>query len=348
VGQLLEKLGGLPLALVQAGAYLRVTGTSVDEYLQHYGETWAALMNLQNEFPLQEYAERSVLTTWRMSYQQVRVTKPEAADLLDLWAFLSPGDIWYELKASISEREAATGLGRLTFRHLLGILASYSLATPDVQQQRFSIHPVVHAWCLHNIDGLEEREELCEQAVSLVVGMIPPSKSEEDMAVARRLLPHARMAADRHLEMAEYEGLEDESHDIAYFLSDWESSRAVERLYLRALRGYEEALGAKHTSTLDIVNNLGILYWQQGKPKEAEAMYMRALRGKEEALGAKHTSTLETVNNLGVLYMEQGKPKEAEAMYMRALRGFEEALGAKHTSTLETVNNLGKLKWQNG
>jgi hypothetical protein len=103
----------------------------VNEYLQHYGETWTALMEMQNQFPLQEYAERSVLTTWRMSYQQARMSMPEAADLLDLWAFLSPGDIWYELVASTSEKETTTGLDRLTFRHLLGVLSNYSLAMPD-------------------------------------------------------------------------------------------------------------------------------------------------------------------------------------------------------------------------
>ena len=114
-------------------------------------------------------------------------------------------------------------------------------------------------------------------------------------------------------------------------------------LYLRALRGYEEALGAKHTSTLNTVNNLGILYADQGKLKEVEEMYLRALRGKEEAWGAKHTSTLDTVNNLGNLYKNQGKLKEAEEMYLRALRGREEAWGAKHTSTLDTVYNLANL-----
>lgn len=49
--------------------------------------------------------------------------------------------------------------------------------------------------------------------------------------------------------------------------------------------------GAKHTSTLDTVNNLGILYKSQGKLAEAEKMYERALQGTEEALCAKHTST---------------------------------------------------------
>ena len=73
-------------------------------------------------------------------------------------------------------------------------------------------------------------------------------------------------------------------------------------MYMRALQGYEEALGPKHISTLDTVNNLGNLYKNKGKLGEAEKMYMRALQGKEEALGPKHTSTLATVNNLGLLY----------------------------------------------
>jgi len=70
-------------------------------------------------------------------------------------------------------------------------------------------------------------------------------------------------------------------------------------MYERALQGYEEALGPNHTSTLDTVNNLGNLYFNQGKLVEAEKMYERALQGKEEALGPNHTLTLNTVNNLG-------------------------------------------------
>ncbi|KAK5149909.1 hypothetical protein LTS14_010514 [Recurvomyces mirabilis] len=81
--------------------------------------------------------------------------------------------------------------------------------------------------------------------------------------------------------------------------------REAEEMYLRALQGFEEAQGPKHTSTLDTVNNLGILYCKQGKMREAEEMYLRALQGKEEAWGPKHTSTLDTAYNLGNLYFDQ-------------------------------------------
>jgi len=50
-------------------------------------------------------------------------------------------------------------------------------------------------------------------------------------------------------------------------------------MYELALQGREEALGPKHMLTLDTVNNLGILYKNQGKLAEAEQMYNRALQG---------------------------------------------------------------------
>ena len=47
-------------------------------------------------------------------------------------------------------------------------------------------------------------------------------------------------------------------------------------MYRRALAGKEKALGPDHTSTLNTVRNLGILYRNQGKLAEAETMYQRA------------------------------------------------------------------------
>jgi Tetratricopeptide repeat len=112
--------------------------------------------------------------------------------------------------------------------------------------------------------------------------------------------------------------------------------------------GYEKALGPDHTSTLSTVNNLRILYRDQGKMAEAEEMYQRALVGKEKALGPDHKSMLSTVNNLGNLYRDQRKIVAAEEMYQRALAGYEKALGLDHTSTLRTLNNLRNLYGDHG
>jgi hypothetical protein len=58
--------------------------------------------------------------------------------------------------------------------------------------------------------------------------------------------------------------------------------KEAEEMYLRALRGKEEAWGAKHTSTLDTVYNLGNLYKDHGEGAKAKVMYERAAEGYED------------------------------------------------------------------
>ena len=84
----LELLHGLPLALTQAGSYMRETNVLASTYAKHYDSTWGRLMKKQERFPLEEYGDRSVLTTWTISYEQVRKQSEEAAWLLKLWEFL--------------------------------------------------------------------------------------------------------------------------------------------------------------------------------------------------------------------------------------------------------------------
>ncbi|KAK5358144.1 hypothetical protein LTS03_011023 [Exophiala xenobiotica] len=90
-------------------------------------------------------------------------------------------------------------------------------------------------------------------------------------------------------------------------------------MYVRALQGREEALGPDHTSTLDTVNNLGLLYADEGKLAEAEKMYIRALQGYEEALGIELVSSyLPAVNNMfafGDLYSRTDRKDRAKEMF---------------------------------
>jgi tetratricopeptide (TPR) repeat protein len=94
------------------------------------------------------------------------------------------------------------------------------------------------------------------------------------------------------------------------------------------------SLGAEHTSTLDIVNNLGILYADQGKLALAEQMYERALRGYEKALGADNITTyipaLNTLCSLGSLFKLQADFTKARIMYSKALAGYKKVVGPDH------------------
>ncbi|KAK3638550.1 hypothetical protein LTR56_013022 [Elasticomyces elasticus] len=114
---------------------------SVARYVRHYDETWENLMLYQDRYPLQEYAERRVLTMWKLSYAQVQAVKSEATTLLDQWAFLHPGDVSYELiqtDSQVSEqlkhgaREiASVAQNELSFQDSLSALAQYCAVFGD-------------------------------------------------------------------------------------------------------------------------------------------------------------------------------------------------------------------------
>ena len=370
---LLKLLDGLPLAIAQAASYLRQSGIGIGKYIELYKQQWKDLMESQDRAgtPLYDYPERSVWTTWMISYHAIRAKSIAAANLLLLWACLDNKDIWYSLFAEAGKKstDVADFLSEwlpniadneVKFLEAIQLLRSYSLIEDVQDLTSYSTHPVVHRWAFYMQD--EEQRVVFTRLAVVVVGWAVPDKSEKEYAtVQRRLLPHAQRcwqwimgrAADAKARWKQADAsravgkqdmvMLDAIHGFGTLYSYQGKLGEAEKMCQRALKGYEKALGGEHASTLNTVNNLGTLYADQGKLGEAERMYQRALEGKEKAVGREHIWTLSTVNNLGALYSGQGKLGEAEKMYQRALEGYEKALGRKHTSTLNTVKNLGTL-----
>jgi tetratricopeptide (TPR) repeat protein len=354
----LELLHGLPLALTQAGSYMRERNASASIYAKHYNQTWERLMESEGRFPLDEYGDRSVLTTWTMSYRQVQRQSESAACLLKLWGFLDSGEVWYELIAAGSRLAANMGVpawllavaeDELAYGDAMALLSRYSLVDGKEDMESHSMHSVLHRWCGY-LAGEEEQDELGCLAVGLVVSNVLSKSDVEFWRKRKRIMAHGLRVSGW---IEKYSGSDKERvvkalimpgylHNLGYLFEDNDRQRAVQ-MYQRALQGFEKSWGLEHTSTLNTVNNLAGLYWKLGQLNKAEQMYQRALQGFEKAWGPEHTSTLETVNNLGVLYKSLGRLEEAEKMYQRALQGKEKAWGPEHTSTLSTVNNLGVL-----
>ena len=103
-------------------------------------------------------------------------------------------------------------------------------------------------------------------------------------------------------------------------------------------------LGPEYPNTLDTVNNLAVLYWQQGKYEEAEPLYQRALEARERVLGPEHPDTAQTLGDLAVLYVDQGKFEQAKSLYLRALAIYESVLGTDHPTTVIVRNNYANLQ----
>ncbi|KAJ9656807.1 hypothetical protein H2198_004695 [Neophaeococcomyces mojaviensis] len=352
--RLAERMQGLPLALATAGAYLHKSTWTFERYLQEYERRWN--INPRRPLQLREYQDRTLYTTWNMSYGRLKEEDTDAARLLKLLAYFDNQRIWFELMhAGITNNSPewlVVIIGDASdFESAMRMLADYCFVELQLTTQSYSMHACVHDWTLA---GLNQNVE--SWSYWYAFDCVASSISRKDwnslgQVQYAHLAPHAVRLTHTNFNKVGEIISDDRMCDAEYIsqlLQEQVRLGAAGLMYERALAGREKALGAEHTSTLDTVNNLGVLYYNQGKLEKAEQMCMRALAGREKALGAEHTSTLDTVNNLGVLYRNQGKLEKAEQTYMRALAGKEKALGAEHTSTLNTIDNLGILYWNQG
>ena len=117
----------------------------------------------------------------------------------------------------------------------------------------------------------------------------------------------------------------------------------AQRHFERGLELSRQALGEKHTATLEALNNLANLYSEQGKYQQAEALYANGLPIQRQLFGEEHRTTLIMMNNLGLIYRREGKYAQAEPLYTKVLAIRQRLLGPQHPETLMIMNNLAAL-----
>ena len=352
--ELAKKLDGLPLALATAGAYLSQVTTSWEDYLCSYNTSWLKLQKTSPGLP--SYEDRALYSTWNISYDHIRRQNENAAKLLQLWAYFDNEDLWYKLLAGQSIYGPEWFLDivgdELSFNEVIRLLFNHALIEPRGTSGGYGMHSCVHAWTRYALNA-EQDTPMAILALYCVASAVPDENVRECWILGRRLLPHANRCLE-FFNNSMVSALENSEHipwvlnSLGYLYDIQGEIKKATIIYIRALAGYEKALGPEHTTTLDTVHNLGTLYLNQGKLKEAEKLYLRALAGYKKVFGPKHITMLDTVIALGVLYSGQGRTRKAEKLYMRALVGFEKALGPEHISTLTAVYNLGILYDEQG
>jgi tetratricopeptide (TPR) repeat protein len=329
-----------------------------------------------HDSPLQDYPNRSVWTTWAISFNTIREKHRHTANLLLLWSFLDNKDLWYDLLAAPSDEKyygkcsSAPMLSRwigniasseVQFSQAMQLLRNYSLVEEITGTSSYTTHPVVHQWARHS-QGRFFEMELCKLAVVVVGWGMPYHTDSGAYALRRRLLPHAQVCF-RHIVQREAftqfevdQGADEDNGHLGEnetvllgltLLGDLYTNQRkwleAEEINNRGLGGMKKVLGLSNGLTLGTMNNLGVIYARQERLPEAEEMFVQAIQGQKKLLGPTHPSTLRTARNLGNLYRVQGKLVEASEMCERVLGGQEEVLESTDMSILETMGCLGVI-----
>ena len=351
-----EKLDGLPLALATAGAYLGLTSIPVSEYLHHHKTSWLELQRTSPKLP--SYEDRTIYSTWNLSYNHIRNEDESAAKLIELWGYFGNQDLWYDLLKAGNDKRAPAWFDRivgtkLAFQAAIGKLQKHALVERLTESDGYSMHHCVHAW-VKNVLGKTLEDQNMRLALTCMRKSVPIGPAPGDWMIKQRVFPHfercSRLLDKWIAESKDSKEIEDcvtlFYRMLGILYRDHSRWTEAETMYQRALDGLEKAYGQEHIYTLNLFNSLGILYHERDELTKAESMYQRALTGKEKVLEKEHTSILNTINNLGILYNKQGKLTEAESMYQRALLGYtrdppSNAKSAK--AQLDLFYNMGLL-----
>ncbi len=346
--ELVEEVGGLPLALDQAGAFIEETQCGLAGYLQLYRTRQVEVLKRRGRL-VTDHPD-SVATTWSLSFEKVEQANPVAADLLRLCAFLDPDVIPEELiTKGVSElgpvlKVVATEPVQLN--EAIADVRTYSLLrrNPD---HTLTIHRLVQAVLKQGMNKSTQRR-WAERAVRAVNQAFP----EVDYATwlqCQHYMPQVQACAAL---IDQWDMTFPEATELLMQAGDYLDESAqyaqAEPLYQCALAIREKMEGPEHPNTASTLHALAVLYWSQGQYVQAEPLMQRALAIKEKILGPEHPSTAATLHVLALVYWNQGKYAKAEMLYQRALTIKEKILDPEHPSIGNTLHALATLYTDQG
>ncbi|KAK3384121.1 hypothetical protein B0T24DRAFT_73221 [Lasiosphaeria ovina] len=347
-----SRLEHLPLALVQAAAFIQEMSMSVREYLRLLEKSDQDLVNLlSQEFETvgrDPEAARAVAETWILSFEQIQQQDTFAGELLSLMSLFDRQAIPRQFLHDYGERQQAQEpSGEMQLAKALGVLKAFSFITED-KDHGFDIHRLVQLVTRKWLGEKGVGQQFAEQAL-LVVSHNYPNGNHENRAICIAYLPHAYAVlrcegiGSRDERLARATLLACAAGLFNYQASTyWNQGRwkEAEELLAKELSICSRVLGEEHPDTLISIANLASIYRNQGRWKEAEELGVQVIKTRKKVLGEEHPSTLNSMANLASTYRNQRRWKEAEELEIQVVEMRKRVLGEEHPSTLDNIANL--------
>ncbi|KAI4145941.1 MAG: hypothetical protein LQ340_006105 [Diploschistes diacapsis] len=353
--KLANTLDHVPLALVQAAAFISTQSLSITRYLSLYDKSDAFKIDLLSKEFEDDIRDRDIKNpisaTFAISFEHIEKSDPRAADILSIMSMLDTQAIptsLLPLDEDILSTEA------------LGTLQAFSLITKASQQeqedQSFDMHRLVRL-AMHSWLRISRELKLWARSSIAIMSKRFPEGSYENLDTCKTYLPHALIVLSSEQTLGDDE-LPEALHPSQEVLKETKilhaalqlrvsqhfttmgNFQSAEPIARRSLTTRKIMLGKEHPDTLESMANLASVLEGQGKYEESERMNRQIFILKETVLGKKHPDTLMTMSNLAVVLDSQGKYEESEWMNRQTLILKETVLGKKHPNTLTTMNNL--------
>lgn len=360
VDHLLEELQCLPLAVSQAGTYMRRMSMTAEEYLSllKQGKSrWEVLKVSDTDRHRRPEVSNSVLETWRISTERIRAESEMSYRILHVIAYVDSQDIPHELIATAAhpfsngskddktDKSAATEVSELDVLAAVARLMEFSylrLRQTDDGERSYEMHKLVREALQYGLRiGSPQAEALHSSRALRIVDGLFPIFEQGLWARCDQYLAHAIQVG----EWAETSKTEAETatllERVSYFLHDRGRWREKESVNNRAWGLRREVLGEKHPDTIASLAGIGVSCSAQGQYARAQGICMTVLGLRQEVLGT-HPDTIRSMSDLGMAYLDLGQYNEARKLQVEALQLRHEMFGETHP---ETISSMAVLGW---
>ena len=337
--KLLEELTFLPLAIVQAAAYINENGIVLSDYLSLLDEQEQDVIELLSEDfednGRYQDVKNPVATTWLISFEHIQRLDPLAAEYLSFMSCVVPKDIPQSLLPPGPSRKKET--------EAVGTLDAYSFVSRRATDDAFDVHRLVQLATRNWLRARDRWHVWANRTLERLVEVVPFG-DHDTREVWTAYLPHAihvvglvevREAEDR-MSLLDRMGRCERTLG-RYKAAEWAHRQLSEQR--------ESMLGKEHPDTLTSINEVALALGGQGKYAEAEKIHQETLALREKVLGKEHPDTLMSMNNLARALSDQGKYAEAEKMHRETLALSKKVLGKEHPETLTSMTNLALVYW---
>ena len=338
-GRVAEALGDLPLALVQAGAHLADTTTSVPGYLTLLAERARDLLaqGAPATYPV------SLAASTQIALDRLAAQSPAGLVLLTLAAHLAPEPIPLTLfsthPAQLPDPLATVAGDPLAFTALTRLLRQYGLAR--VEPGTLELHRLLAAILRTQS---HQQPDLPTLVVRLLRAAVPdddPWGNPQVWPAWRELLPHVLVITDPHRTLT---GVEEDvawllGHAATYLHSRGEPGPA-RPLFERASDLRRSTLGDDHPDTLESGSNLAYDLWELGHYEQGCQLGEDTLTRQRRVLGDDHPQTLFSAYGLALVLRELGQYESARQLGEDTLTRYRRVLGDDHPRTLRFAHEL--------
>ena len=327
----------IPLAINQATAYIARTRITIAKYISAFRSNEEMQEKLLSralaDIRGQATVQNAVVTSWKISFDQIKQTSIASADLLSLLSMLDRQGVPESLVF-------VEGADDLELQEAIGVLLDYSLVSQEDNNDAasYSMHRLVQI-CVRTWLKQDECLRFWERKALGLLGEKFPSGRFDTWTECKSLLPHARKVLEYIVDSEMLVADAALCGRVGWYLEQQRDYPISEALAKQAIALCDRNLGTKHQDTMQLTLDLASQYKRQGRYSQAEPL-LKGLLAEMDGQTDFNNLYLWTNKKLATIYDSQRRFSEAESLLKRALEEYDKQQGLQHQPVARVVSHL--------